>query len=994
MQVRDGVPSDIQSLVQTSDGFLWLGSKSGLFQYDGVTFRRYRMPSGAELPNPDVVALAANPGGGLWAAASSRQVYFIKGNSIAVYGAGDGISSARPCGIAADLDGRVWLGSRNGLLRLEGTHWVNFPRSDGSTVKVRGDDTDCIRTDVAGTLWASTDNNVFHLSRGSDRLEAVERPFVRPLGLLSDRDGHAWLDDEDGVFSLSNADQGARRTVLDELNGGVKRTVLIEYLDRSGMAWGTLDGRYFRLPAAALQMQPSSDRLRAVMQTLPRDERQSSSDSEALTWLEDREGDVWVATRAGLDRFRPTQFRKVSLTGHAIAGSIAVSPTGTFWVAAKTGLLRRDPGKNFAEVPGTADVAGCGACWLLPTRDGQLYIATSDLLWRLTASGVQSRRPDIGSKDFVIHGLAEDGKGRLWASMLRVRGIFVSEDGRWTRRDGQGGVPEGAAMSLVPGEGGRMWLGYPYNVVAIVDDDRTRVFRAEQGLDIGTVLTMLPQGDKAWIGGSDGLDYFDGQKMHAVVNVRGVSMNNLSGMVMTPDGDLWLNDDAGVQRISHLELLAVGKDPSHRVDGEFFDGSDGIDGSAATVQSLPTAVRSADGLLWFKRSDGLYWVDPKHLHRNPVTPQAFVVSVRANDVVHSFTPFDLPAGTSRIQIDYTTPLLSTPNRSRFRYRLRGVDDDWMDAGGRRQAFYTNLAPGTYEFEVSAANENGVWSTAPASVSIVIHPEYWQTTQFRALCVIAVIVSLWTAVGAWYRFRMRRLVRQVLSEARIKQGERERIARDLHDTLLQSMHALLWRFHAIATRWPADDPNQQNLKEELERAEMSLEEGRKSIMATHGPGADDGTLVERLRDAGAKWSFDTGTAFEIRVENPERHIPPNVLDSVSKILTEALSNAFRHAEASRVLLVLSFERSAFVGEVSDDGNGLAHQLPSTAKEGHMGLGVMRERARALGAEFDIQSSPGAGTRVWVKLRASRVYASSSVGNWFSKLRRPVRRRWAL
>ncbi len=343
--------------------------------------------------------------------------------------------------------------------------------------------------------------------------------------------------------------------------------------------------------------------------------------------------------------------------------------------------------------------------------------------------------------------------------------------GESDRFDLRKGVPE-AALSLTR-SGGRLWLGYLHGTLAVVRNGATRLLSEKDGLAIGDVLVVAAHGKPAWLAGTNGLAYFDGDRVRTVVAKRR-PWTGVSGLIWTPEGDLWMNDEEGVQRISKEELAAFVSDPTHQVTDELFDVHAGIEGTPVQFEPIPTAARTSDGLLWFSTSAGLFSIDPRHIASNRIAPHVAVLSVRSNGTQFSGDSVSLPPRSSAFEITYTAPVLAVPELARFKYRLQGVDASWQDAGDRRSAFYTNLQPGSYRFQVMAANEDGVWSERSAGVVIDIVPAYWQTTWFKAGAIaLAALLVLFAAV-LWYRIRVRLLARAMRLEAEIQQAERERI----------------------------------------------------------------------------------------------------------------------------------------------------------------------------------------------------------------------------
>ncbi|MDV3258454.1 MAG: histidine kinase [Sphingomonas sp.] len=331
----------------------------------------------------------------------------------------------------------------------------------------------------------------------------------------------------------------------------------------------------------------------------------------------------------------------------------------------------------------------------------------------------------------------------------------------------------------------------------------------------------------------------------------------------------------------------------------------------------------------------------------------------------------LPAGTRDIEIDFAVFAFSSPREARVRYRIEGQDAEWVEAGMRRQAFYTNLSPGTYRFELAAAGEDGPWSEEPAVLEFTIPPTFVQSGWFIGICALAIILLL----GLLYRLRMASVAARIRSRLAERLGERERIARELHATLLQSVQGLVLRFQSVANRMPQGGESRAQLEDALKRADEVIAEGRSRVQelrAADGPG----DLPELIRQRAVEADFDPATSVRIVVEGKQRPLHPLVSAELGRIAGEALLNVARHASANRVEVSLRYGARDLVLEIVDDGVGIAADfLDRAGRPGHFGLVGMRERAERIGAAFSIESEADGGSAVGVTLAAALAYADA-------------------
>jgi signal transduction histidine kinase len=382
-----------------------------------------------------------------------------------------------------------------------------------------------------------------------------------------------------------------------------------------------------------------------------------------------------------------------------------------------------------------------------------------------------------------------------------------------------------------------------------------------------------------------------------------------------------------------------------------------------------------DGRLWFLPSDGASVVDPRHLPFNGLVPQVRIEQVTANHKTYD-VPSDekaslpLPALVRDLEIDYTVLSLVAPEKNRFRYKLEGYDRDWIDAGNRRQAFYTNLSPSDYRFRVAASNNSGVWNEAGASFDFSIAPAYYQTTWFRALCAAAFLGLFW----ALYRYRLHEIAREFNARLEERVNERTRIAGELHDTLLQSFHGLMFRFQAarnIVLRRP--DEAVQALDAALERTEQAIAEGRNAIQGLRSSTTVSNELAQAVTALGEELASDSAR-FHVVVQGPPGDLHPILRDEIYAIAREAVRNAFRHAQARHIEVEITYNESSFQLRIRDDGKGMDAGIVAEGRAGHYGVPGMRERAKRIGGKLDVWTGTGTGTEIELSIPGSIAYGT--------------------
>ncbi|MFZ1988750.1 MAG: triple tyrosine motif-containing protein, partial [Alphaproteobacteria bacterium] len=382
-----------------------------------------------------------------------------------------------------------------------------------------------------------------------------------------------------------------------------------------------------------------------------------------------------------------------------------------------------------------------------------------------------------------------------------------------------------------------------------------------------------------------------------------------------------------------------------------------------------TVATGPDGRVWFTTGKGLVWIDPNNLYHNPLPPPVVIRSLTVNGRDYAWpSSVALAAGTRNVEISYTALSLSIPERVRFRYKLDGVDEDWVDPGNRRQAFYTRLGPGQYRFRVVAANSDGVWNDEGAGFTFSTPPTFLQSKAFLGLCVVTGAALLWGA----YRARLAQVSAHMRAQLETRLSERERIARELHDTLLQGFQGLMLRFQSVADSIPPDEPARQLIEETMTRGDEVLAEGRDRVRNLRGVDtAED--LPQTLRDAVK--NFGQGAPnFRVIVEGTPCVLHPVVNDEITRICNEAVLNALKHANAKNIEVNVLYHRASLQVRIRDDGSGIDSKvLEMGGRQGHFGLVGMRERAQKIEAEFTLSSRARAGTEIDITVPAALAYA---------------------
>jgi signal transduction histidine kinase/ligand-binding sensor domain-containing protein len=959
-----GLSGFVYSLAQTADGFLWIGTSTGLYRFDGVKFEPFLELAG-DHPIMDVRALLATSDGGLWIGCRNG-VAFLKEGKAAFYGEQQGLGYGWVSHLAQTPDGAIWASIVGGLARFSngrwekiGLHW-NYPAGSAEELLV----------DAAGTLWITGGRSIHFLLRGSQKFRHTTIKVSNSTEGCTAPDGSVWIADSAAhtLFNFRRSPEAGYFSVTVPLQDINK----IRFDDAHSLWLATGRGLYRILPDSISALAKQTNRETEKDQFLLAD---GLSGREAYAVLEDREGNIWVGTTNGLDRFSDRSVTQINI-GHTPSDLIA-GPRSELWAS------------QFGASPYLIPLHDCKPFRLSTWYTFSFYMDPGGTLWAAMQSDPKTWEsrglwkdqdgrvtkvqfpPDI--KGPYIAGIVGDATGRLWLT-IPGHGEYTLQDSKWQR------VPvfTGKDDDLSPDAQfvdtlGRAWLVYyARNTVAMIDGAKPTFFTPDHGLDLGSPIVGWASETQVWISGTRGLGFFDGQRFQNIRAADGSLFGYVSAVIPTEHDGLWLKAPGGVIQIPPDELAAFFHDYTHAVRYRIFDGATDFVSQLARFRPATSgtdAVRSGDGKLWFSVSTGVAMIDPAHLARNDLPPPVFIRSLTADGRVYAAgNDLSLPKSTHDVWLDYTALSLTLSERNRFRYQLVGVDKQWRDVGTRRQAFYTNLSPQTYTFKVIAANNDGVWNDTGASITFTIPPTFVQSIWFKLLLIATAALAVW----ALYTLRLRSATAQITARMGERLLERERIARELHDTLLQGFQGITLRMQGVAKNMPSQDPLRKMMDDVLDRADEVLREARQRVRNLRRRTSDENELADRLTTCGQELAKDHTAAFNLAIVGEPKILESTVQDEVYRIVAEALTNAFRHASASKIETEVTYDSSALRIRVRDDGVGIDKAVRSNGHPDHWGLTGMRERAQAIRAELNLWSSQSAGTEVELVIPASIAY----------------------
>jgi PAS domain S-box-containing protein len=741
---KEGAPAEVTCLAQTNDGFLWLGGPNGLFRFDGTRFEPFSSPFGDRLLSTNLYSLFAPPSGGLWIGYTFGGFSFLDKGRVTNYASGIG----SVYGFAQDRHGIVWAGASSGLWRFDHSGWqhigVEWNAPAGPVAQVG--------FDSEGILWAlegsfETPKDLIYLLPGTRHFKTAERN-LSVSGFTLDADRAVMTDPAAPPMVDSSEDSDKKPAAYPMLKDSL--------LDRNNSVWISPWDKpvVMRLP---------KDSLRDVQnKASPAISETYNINPFQMADLVDREGNIWFGDTRGIHRFFYTplirqEFPKETSGSSKLA--LVADDNGAVWISFGS-LGNRFKADLYHVLGGKAErrLPQVTSSFAYRAPDKTFWFSGEHCLWHLVGNDFVrvNLPPEMVNQFEFLQTITGDQQGGIWVSFGR-HGLYRLADGIWTPYGGRDDLPKKAILFEFTDSLGRVWFGYTNSQLAVLDGDRVRRFGPSNDLQVGNITAIYGRGSAIWIGGEFGLEQFDQGRFRKIAAVDDQWLRGISGIVETPEGDLWLNAMSGVFHIRKAEISEALKDSAYRVKGEHFGRREGLSGVATQLRPLPTAIEGADGRLWFTLRNGVVWLNPAtHSEKRTVPPPITIQSVSVDD--KSYAPdarLSLPAHTSSVQISYSAVSLSDPEAIRFRYKLQETDKHWHEAAAATPVIYRNLPPGSYHFSVEASDTNGVWSGAPANMAFTILPAFYQTLWFRGLCALAFFMLLW----AGYKMRVHQLQEQ-------------------------------------------------------------------------------------------------------------------------------------------------------------------------------------------------------------------------------------------
>jgi ligand-binding sensor domain-containing protein len=967
-----GAVFDIQ---QASNGYLWLTTSTGVFRFDGVRFQSIEEVTNGAVENSEIHSVFLSASGGVWLKTRAAGLLFWKDGRVSVFRDRRCTPALQMEGLAEDRDGSLWVQGSGGFFHMRGAVCEPVGVEQGYP----GGFPAAILVDSKGTVWVRTlAGSLLFLPRGQSKFQvlrfaagAASADFVLAAPahnafLHEAPDGAIWLSDDYGLRRITNS--AGAPVISSSLGKGHKQSIRFGNFafGADGSLWAVTDKGIRRFDRLEQWQTPQ------VVEDSPSEsftaERALSSNT-AWKVLIDREGSVWVGTNSGLDQLRRTTLTALTLppTEEHDFG-VAAGDRGSVWIGNRSMPLTRGAANGSMTIfPETR-----GIMCLRRDRHGTIWSAGGgdSKLWRNSGKGlIPLHYPE--EKVGPVISLAFDRNDDLWIT-TGIGGAYHFSHGEWSRQNEVLRKKPGIIGAMAGDDAGNVWFGFS-NYLVRWDGSNYLRFSFPDGSRGVSESTMSVRGDHVWLGGAGGIELFTQGRFYLLRWQNKDLPGRVSGVVETESGELWANGSSGITHVSAAEFARWLRNPTSAISAEHLDAHDGLPAFSAERIPEPSIAESREGRLWFATTKGIAWLDPPKLqeNRNRLPPPVMISSIISNGKTYvGSNDLTLPAHTEKLEINYTALSLAVPERVLFRYMLEGVDNEWQDAGTRRQAFYTSLSPGHYRFHVIACNNDGVWNESGASLGFGLAPAFYQTKWFLALGIALIGFLVW--VG--YMWRVRIVTARLDWQFRERLAERTRIAQELHDTLLQGAQSASMQLSVANDQLAADAPAKPLVTRVLELQARLIEDGRNAVRGLRLSTEEIEGLDQALARVPQKLALQGAADFRVNVEGVPRVLHPVIREEVYSIGREAVANAFRHSRATKIEVAVGYGSDELRVCVQDNGHGIDPQVLDSGREGHWGLSGMQERAHKIGAKLRVSSNAAGGTEVELRVPSRIAFRS--------------------
>ncbi len=992
-QTDSGLPQNtVHAILQTKDGYIWLGTEGGLVRFDGVQFVVYDKQAPAHLPSTTINSLFEDDDGNLWIGTDDGLVR-RRGSQFVTLNTANGLPSNTIWSTFQDRDGELWAVTPDGVARYRNGSFEAFRVAQGIANAKSV-------VEAADGLWIGTNSGLEHFRNGKIGNAAL-LPNTEIRAVAAASDGRIWAATPTGLYSIGAKGESIAGPVpglpsneitalATEKHGGIwigtakglahlKDGALTSCTTQNGLPAERVES-IFRDREGAIWVATSRGLARVVQEGLEQGRigrgkieafaaPEDLSTELVLSIFEDQEGSLWIGTESGgLEMLHDQKFSSYTTAdglSDDLVRSVFQDRSGGVWVGTGGGGVNRFGDGKFTHLT-TANGLSSNIVLALGGDDtGAIWVGTPDGLNKIQNGRVSVYTSADGLADDFVRSLYAASDGSLWIGTRR--GLSHLQNGRFTSYssvDGLGNDLVGAVVEQKGEDGSQvLWIA-TLGGLTRYDYGKFSTLTTHDGLTSNVITALYPDHDgNLWIGTNQGgLNRLRKGKITAYPPEKSGLPESIYAILEDAHGDLWLSSKTGIYSVAKHQLDDFAADSSSRITPTAYGTADGMKISECSSGGHPAAWKLVDGTMWFATLKGIAAVDPEHLSRNIVPPPVAIDEVLIDDQPVGDLgggPLTVAPGMRRFEFRYAGMSFIAPQKVRFRYRLDNFDRDWVDAGTRRTAYYTNLPPGSYRFHVLASNNDGVWNETGASLDFRLRPHFYQMLWFYLVLILALSLLVYVL----YRWRLREV--ELRYDAVL--SERGRIAREIHDTLAQGLVGISVQLELV-NRLLASSV--ETARTQLDHARNlvrdSLTEARSSIWDLRSQSAETEDFATRLGRMAAATTENAVPKIRVKskVTGTYHPLAPKTEAELLRIAQEAVTNAVRHGKPSQIALDLRFGVRDLEMTIQDDGCGFDGQPhpQSTGPAGHFGLTGMRERATEIGGTLAIDSAPGKGTRV--------------------------------
>lgn len=937
----NGLPNDaIHAILQTRNGYLWLATSDGLARFDGVRFTNFHHGNTEGVEGNRFYSLYEDHDGTLWAGSVGIVVRYRDGQFV-TFGVKDGVPEDEIYRIEQDVRGQIWLsGLRRQVAQLRDGRFVSYDLSACLPGRIPD-------WGIRNGVWWSQDQQGLHFFLRGRCFTLTKQDGLPSLNILStsqDQYGTLWISTDAGLWRMKDPDNAADHFQSGE--GGSE--------DRDGNLWLS-----------------KNDRLRCVKDGVAEDF--TDLIIIAATFYQDREKTLWIGTTNGLYRVRKLGITALTEKEGLYSNwtySILQDRTGAVWLGSGGGGVScyRDGKYTHFFSTGPNGLYSTNITSLYEDRDGVIWIGTNRGMCRFKDSKLGRYSDEHGLDE--VWATHQDRAGDFW--FATSSGITRLHNGSFTSYATQDGLPSNHVTVILEDRNGALWFG-TYGGLALWQNGQFIVRTVADGLSGNRIRSLYEDSDGAlWIGTYDsGMTRLKDGHLTRFTTRDGLFGNGVFQILDDERGNFWMSSNQGISRVRWQELNNFADGKIKSILPIAFGLKDGMINAECNGDRQPAGWKMRDGKLWFPTMGGVAKVDPAAIAINPLPPPVVIEECRLNrESKYCRDQLQIEPGEDNLEIQYTANSFIKPEQIRFKYKLLGADPDWVEAGNRRTAFYSHLKPGHYVFTVTAANSDGIWNENGESLKIIAVPYIWQRWWFILLAGAVMVGAIAQIIRHRFdRFRRETVRQQTFARQLIEsqEHERHRFASELHDSLSQDLILIHnWAQQGIA-QIPEPSPGHQQLTDISARSAQALAEVKEIIynLRPH--------LLEEVKLSGAinilfrKASSSSGIGFTAQVAPHADRLSPEIQINLYRITQECVNNIIKHSRATEAKLTISNLDGHLLLTVQDNGCGFDASTMANGKPGNLGLTSIAERARMLGGEYQIQSAPGHGTTITIKLK---------------------------